>query len=132
VKWPFVSRRRYDELADDYSALHADRERIRNERTQFAKDRELFKREAEKYTDACIVNECLTEELATVREQLAEAQAQFADTAVAEWSRKARAEKKRADRLQKQYADAVGLRAGRIEDSSRWQPGYQDPKKATS
>ncbi|MDX2841456.1 hypothetical protein PV377_21190 [Streptomyces ipomoeae] len=30
--------------------------------------------------------------------------------------------------LQRQLDDAVGLPPGRIEDSSRWQPGYKAPK----
>lgn len=38
------------------------------------------------------------------------------------------AEKRRADHLQQRYDDAVGLPAGRITDSSSWQPGYEKPK----
>jgi hypothetical protein len=33
--------------------------------------------------------------------------------------------------LQRQLDDAVGLPPGRIEDSSRWQPGYKTPEKAS-
>jgi predicted nucleic acid-binding Zn-ribbon protein len=36
--------------------------------------------------------------------------------------------KRRVAHLQRQLDDAVGLPPGRIEDSSRWQPGYKDPK----
>jgi len=67
--WPFVSRRRYKTLAADYSALHADRERIRGERTQFAKDRDAQKAAAE--TAARLFNEA-DEELAAMRERLAQ------------------------------------------------------------
>lgn len=41
-------------------------------------------------------------------------------------------EKKRADRLQQRLDDAVGLGAGRVKDSSPWQPGYQKPKAGAS
>jgi uncharacterized protein YhaN len=37
------------------------------------------------------------------------------------------AEKKRVERLQRRYDDAVGLTRSGIQDSSRWQPGYQKP-----
>ncbi|MEU0671316.1 hypothetical protein ABZ330_00190 [Streptomyces sp. NPDC006172] len=43
-----------------------------------------------------------------------------------------REEKKRGDRLQQRLDDAVGLKPSGIEDSSRWQPGYQKPKGATA
>jgi chromosome segregation ATPase len=36
--------------------------------------------------------------------------------------------RRRVARLEKQYDDAVGLKDSGIEDSSRWQPGYKDPK----
>lgn len=45
-----------------------------------------------------------------------------------QWMADYEAEKKRADHLQRQLDDAVGLPPGRIEDSSRWQPGWQQPK----
>lgn len=38
------------------------------------------------------------------------------------------AEKKRVERLQRRYDDAVGLTSSGIKDSSPWQPGYQKPK----
>lgn len=37
------------------------------------------------------------------------------------------AEKKRVERLQRRYDDAVGLTTTEIKDSSRWQPGYRTP-----
>lgn len=39
--------------------------------------------------------------------------------------------KRRVAHLQRQLDDAVGLPPGRIEDSSRWQPGYQKPGGAS-
>lgn len=49
-----------------------------------------------------------------------------------EWQSDYEAEKKRADHLQRRLDEAVGLKPGRIEDSSRWQPGYRDPKEVSS
>lgn len=129
MKWPFVSRRRYEA---DLDAVKADRERIRGERDQFKQDRDAFKRAAEsvseKYTDTCIANECLTHDLDAVRERLAEVEAASCDTAAAQWQAQARRERKRADALQKAYDDAVGLKPRGVEDSSRWQPGYKVPE----
>ena len=146
-QWPFVSRRRYD-------SVNADRERLRGERDQFAKDRNAFKYAAEqaseKCTDTAIVNDRLTEELATARARLAASM--DAESALAQQihemaqpveptdaeldditrlTRELDSEKRRADRLQKQYDDAVGLGGGRIEDSRRWQPGYKAPEKTS-
>lgn len=41
----------------------------------------------------------------------------------------ARAEKRRADGLQKRLDDAVGLKPHGIADSRPWQPPYQEPKE---
>ena len=147
MKLPFVSRRQHE-------AVLADRERIRSERNQFAKDRNAFKAAAEtaseKYNDACIVTDCLTDDLVKVRKQLADSrQAEGALAAqihvlvghelppetglnpMADVIRERDAEKQRADRLQRELDDAVGLPPGRVDDSSRWQPGYQQPKPTT-
>lgn len=64
------------------------------------------------------------------------------------WMADCEAEKKRADslcqhsevgrlqrrvaHLEKQLDDAVGLKSGGIEDSGRWQPGYQAPGEVAS
>jgi hypothetical protein len=40
--------------------------------------------------------------------------------------------KRRVAHLQRQLDDAVGLPPGRIEDSRRWQPGYQKPTGGAS
>jgi hypothetical protein len=183
-----VSREWADTLAERV-------ERIRDERDEAYKQRDtaVFNRKQvlrqyaeldEKYTAVCIVNACLTEDLAKVRaklaasmdaesalarqihemaqpveptdaemdalnlliqerdsekkradslqEQLAEARAQPADSLAGQLRAELKREKRRADRLEKQYYDAVGLGPNGIQDSSRWQPGYQDPKAATS
>lgn len=146
MQLPFVSRRQHE-------AVLADRERIRSERNQFAKDRDAFKAAAEtaseKYTDTAIVNDRLTEDLVEVRAKLADSLAVEESLAaqihvlvghdlppevglnpMADVIRERDAEKQRADRLQRQLDDATFLPPGRVEDSSRWQPGYQQPKPA--
>lgn len=105
---------------------------------------------SEKYAETAIVNDCLTEELATARARLAASM--DAESALAQQihemaqpveptdaeldditrlTRELDSEKRRADRLQKQYDDAVGLGGRRPEDSRRWQPGYKAPEKAS-
>lgn len=147
-QWPFVSRRRYD-------SVNADRERLRGERDQFAKDRDAFKYAAEqaseKYTDTAIVNDCLTEDLTKIREQLAASQQvegalarQIHDMAqpvdpddaylddITRLTNERDSEKKRADHLQRELDNALGLGDRRVEDSSRWQPGYKPAKESAS
>lgn len=50
------------------------------------------------------------------------------NAAATAWMADHAAEKRRADRLQEQYDDAVGLGAARPLDSRTWQPGYVEPK----
>lgn len=146
--WPFVTRTRHE-------AVLADRERIRGERDQFAKDRDAIKAAAEaaseRYNDTAIVNELLTEDLTKLRRQLAASQevegalarqvhemAQPVEPTDAEMDsmnlliEERDRERRRADHLQRQLDDAVGLPAGRIEDSRRWQPGYKPKKESAS
>ena len=148
MQLPFVSRRQHE-------AVLADRERIRSERNQFAKDRDAFKAAAEaaseKYTDTVIVNDRLTEELVEVRAKLADSLAVEESLAaqihvlvghdlppevglnpMVDVIRERDAEKQRADRLQRQLDELVGLPPGRVEDSSRWQPGYKPAKESAS
>jgi chromosome segregation ATPase len=114
------------------------------------KERDAFKyaaeQAAEKYTDTAIVNDCLTEDLVKVREQLVETRQvegalarQIHEMAqpveptgeeldeITRLTRELDSERKRADRLQRKYDDAVGLKRSGIEDSGRWQPGYKTP-----
>lgn len=125
--------------------------RLAAERDQLAKDLAASEAElagaSEKYTDTAIVNDLLTEELVEVRAKLAESMAVEGSLAaqihvlvghdlppevglnpMADVIRERDAESKRADRLQRQLDEAVGLPPGRVEDSSRWQPGYQQPQ----
>lgn len=114
------------------------------------KDRDAFKYAAEtaseKFTDTAIVNDCLTEDLAKVRKQLAETQQvegalarQIHDMAqpvdpddaylddITRLTNERDSEKKRADHLQRELDNALDLGGRRVEDSSRWQPGYKAP-----
>lgn len=148
MKRPFVLRSRHDVKVAD---LTATADWLREQCDAIAKERDAFKRAAEtadeKHNDACIVNECLTEDLAKVRKQLAASQEAEGSLAaqihvlvghdlppevglnpMADVIRERDAERQRADRLQRQLDDATFLPPGRVEDSGRWQPGYQQPK----
>ncbi|MGW0577315.1 hypothetical protein ACWD25_15360 [Streptomyces sp. NPDC002920] len=141
--WPFDIR-----LRAELAAVKADRERIRGERDQFAKDRDAFKYAAEKYTDTAIVNACLTEDLTKVREQLAASMA--AESALARQihemaqpveptdsemdeinrlHRELAAEKSRTDRLQKQLDDAFSLDHPTVADGATWQDRREQKMK---
>ncbi|MDX2550184.1 hypothetical protein [Streptomyces stelliscabiei] len=125
--------------------------RLVAERDQLAKDLAAAEAElagvSEKWTDTAIVNDCLTEDLTKLRKQLADSMAVEESLAaqihvlvghdlppeaglnpMADVIRERDAEKRRADRLQRQLDDATFLPPGRVEDSGRWQPGYQQPK----
>lgn len=133
MRFPFVSRRRHDA---ETNALRAQLDEMRDQRDRALKSASTWhgtaSRTSELFTDTSIVNDCLTRDITAAREQIAELQAQLTDGAVAEWRAQAKREKRRADRLQKQYDDAVGLKPNGIEDSGRWQPGYQAPKAGAS
>ena len=115
LRWPCVSA----EWADTLQARVERREAERNEADRRYTDLN------EKYTAVCIVNTCLTEDLTKAREELAEARAQAADSLAGQLRAQLKRETRRANRLQKQYDDAVGLKPGGIEDSRPWQLGYK-------
>lgn len=134
MTWPIVSRRRY---VADLAAAKAEttRQRERAEkaegiaRTEVNVRRTITEQHAsldERYADVCIVNECLTRDLTEARNQLTAHQ----NAPSKDWRSKYEAEKKRADHLQRQLDDAVGLEPRQIQDSARWQPGYVDKAKA--
>jgi hypothetical protein len=125
--------------------------RLVAERDQLVKDLATSEAElagvSEKWTDTAIVNDRLTEDLVEVRAKLADSMAVEQSMAaqihvlvghdlppetglnpMADVIRERDAEKQRADRLQRQLDDATFLPPGRVEDSGRWQPGYQQPK----
>jgi len=126
MRWPFVSRRQYDaEVSSLRSQYEALRERCEGAESREASERYARREADETRTALTLVNTHLTEDLTDVKEQLAELRALSSDSAATRWQAEARREKRRADRLQKQYDDAVGLKPGGIVDSRPWQPGYK-------
>lgn len=103
MRWPFVSRTRYDAAVGQSEYATA----------------ELI--------DTRIVNDCLTDANLAVARRLTRAL-----RACARYRTALAAEQRRADQLQRRLDDAVGLKPRRIEDSSRWQPGYKSPKEDTA
>lgn len=138
MRLPFVSRRQHDaEIAALKHRVLATEDRhdqVEDERRRLAGQYAVLE---ERYTDTAIVNECLTEDLAKAREELAEVKAQASDSAAERWRAEAKREKKRADRLQRQYDDAVGMNTARgdrgLYDSEHWKPPVSlDAKGAAS
>lgn len=125
MKRSSLSRRQHDQIVADLQRKHetataslkADNARLRSERDQFKKDRDTVTAAARR--DAAEARSTI----ARLRADLDEASA--GGDSIPALRRQLRT-------LQKKYDDAVGLPPGRIEDSSRWQPGYsvpaQDPK----
>ncbi|WP_338683849.1 hypothetical protein QD712_25575 [Streptomyces acidiscabies] len=109
---PFISRRRH--LAE-LAAVNADRERLREERDQFAADRDTHRRAAdsmsEKYADTCIANECLERDLAAARAN----QSQDTDSL-----------QKYVQALEQQLDHALGMNGTAVEDGRHWQQTRQD------
>lgn len=104
-------------LRAELAAGRAVSDRLRKERDQLVKDRDAFHAAAvtaarqfadadEKYVDVSIVNTCLTDDLAAARERLATYEN---GSALGEQMALHRAEKKRADHLQRRLDDALGL-----------------------
>lgn len=121
----FVSRARHAAVVAENAGL---RRRVVATEARHDEAEGERRRLADELAAVSIVNACLTEDLVAAREELAEVKAQSSDSAATYWKAEAKREKKRGDRLQKQYDDAVGLKPGGIEDSRPWQPGYQAPK----
>ena len=69
----FISARRHEA---DLAAARAEADRLRRERDTAVRERAAFRTAAvsaaEQFTDVCIVNTCLTEDLAAARDRLAE------------------------------------------------------------
>lgn len=63
------------------------------------------------------------ERIATLQKAAAEGREEAAMARAA-----AKRERKRADLLQRELDNALGMPTGGLLDSAQWQPGYQDPK----
>lgn len=130
-KWPLVTRSRYDALA-------ADRERLRGERDQFAKDRDaqraVARKAARQFTSADeelielrLVNDRLTDANLAVARRLTRAlracaryRAALNKTAT-EWMTECQKHATRADRLQRRLDDSLGLNTAAIALGETWQ-----------
>lgn len=142
----FVSRRRYDaELGLARLLLEEAREQRDNARDGRAEFKTAAQTAARQFADADATNRRLMGrnlELGRRLTSLTEADPEYAarlERRVARLLNVAarlhagrHAAMVRADHLQQRYDDACGLPAGRITDSSRWQPGYQEPKEDTA
>lgn len=123
MRWPFVLRSRHDA---EVAALNADRDRLRTRAetaeghaaTAVYNRKQTLRQNAE--LDAA--NHRLTGRIDELTRRL-EARPQFENSA---------ALNARIRHLERQLDDAVGLSPGRIEDSRRWQPGYQTSKEDAS
>ncbi|HEY9353732.1 MAG TPA: hypothetical protein VIP28_10790 [Nocardioides sp.] len=146
MRFLFVLRSRH---AVDIKALNADRDRLRRraETAEKAKATAEFNRlqVLEQNSVLHAANQRLSGrnlELGRRVSRLTEADPEYAAQleqqvaelreALSQARTEARAEKRRADVLQRRLDDAVGLHYGHIEDSRKWQPGYQKPKAGAS
>ncbi|MBE4796183.1 hypothetical protein [Streptomyces caniscabiei] len=124
MKRSSLSRRQHDQILAELqrkhdaetASLRADVARLRGERDQFAKDRDAIQATARR--DAAEANATIVRLRADLDE------ASVGGDSIPALRRQLRT-------LQKKYDDAVGLGGRRIEDSSRWQPGYKTPEKAS-
>jgi hypothetical protein len=114
---PFISRRRY---AADLAAVIADRERLRSERNQFAKDRDAVA------ATACREVDEAHRAMARLEADLDQARRRVADRTGMVPLADYEAEKKRADRIQARLDQALGLDSVDILDGRHWQETRQD------
>jgi chromosome segregation ATPase len=146
MRFPFVLRSRHDA---DIAALNADRDRLRRERDNALTEQAAFQHTARlaarQFANADATNRRLNGrllELGRRLSRLTESDPQYAASleqrlaralrACAGYRAELAAEGRRVRRLQARVDDAVGLHYGHIEDSRKWQPGYQKPKAGAS
>jgi septal ring factor EnvC (AmiA/AmiB activator) len=135
MKWPLVTRRRHER---DLDAVNADRERIRGERDQFAKDRDtqraVARTAARQFAEADTANrrlEARNLELGRRLATLTEADPDYtaalerrlarALKSCARWMDATWVETRHADRLQAQLDDLFGLNSDAIALGETWQ-----------
>lgn len=115
MRWPFVSRAQHEAALDEIDNL---RRRVVATEARHDEVEAKRRRLAGWLAEAKTANTRLTGHVEELSKRL-EAQPSFEDSA---------ALKSQIRHLLKRLDDAVGLPPGRIEDSSRWQPGFQQPK----
>ena len=117
---PFVSRRYHYRIL---AAEQAETLRVKKVKDDWWQQHD---RVAEELAAVSIINACLTEDLTKLREELAEARALADDSQVGRLRAELKRERRRGDRLQRQYDDAVGMNTGRgdvgLHDSEHWKP----------
>jgi len=122
MKWPLVSRGRYDA---ELVAARSETERIRDERDSALKSANTWhgtaSRTSELFTDTSIVNDCLTRDLLRSRRQRV-----IARKAAARILAAYAVEKRRADGLQTRLDGALGLYSAAVEDGRNWQARRTD------
>jgi len=131
----FVSRRRHEqELAAAQTEIAALRRRVLDTEARHDEVEDKRRRLARWLAEADAANRRLAArnlELGNRISAFAESDPEYAaqlEQQVARLTAEVAAETKRADRLQARLDDAVGLTPSGIQDSGRWQPGYQTPK----
>jgi hypothetical protein len=113
----FVSRRRY---ATDLADARADTARLRGQLEESRENAVAWHaaavRTAEQFTDASVVNDCLTHDLTAARRRT-----RIARLAAARILAAYHRERARADRLQGRLDDACGLNHPSVEAGQHWQ-----------
>lgn len=130
MRFPFIWRKTAEADITAWKA-EADRQRARAEQAIKAKETADFNRQQVLAQNTSLDTEnrrLKTAKFDEARAKQAADRIALLQRAAAEARAEARAEKRRGDHLQKRLDDAVGLPAGRVEDSSPWQPAYQPPK----
>jgi hypothetical protein len=113
----FVSRRRYDtDLADARAVSDRLRTQLEESRENAVAWHAAAVRTAEQFTDASIVNDCLTRDLVAARRRV-----RIARSAATRILAAYRRERSRADRLQGRLDDACGLNHPAVEAGQHWQ-----------
>ncbi|MBQ0974517.1 hypothetical protein KBZ00_25815 [Streptomyces sp. RK31] len=140
MRWPFVSRSRYEA---ELEAVNADRERLRGERNQFLDDRNAARAAARtaarQFAEADAANrrlEARNLELGRRVTALAESDLEYAaqlerrKTSLEKAGRRIlaawRREQKRADHLQQRLDNACGLNSPAVEAGRHWQATRTD------
>jgi protein-arginine kinase activator protein McsA len=118
MRWPFVSRARHKDLYERYQLALQKAAKACSERDTAEYNRGQALRQL---ADADATNRRLEGRITELTKRIEE-RPSFEDSA---------ALRNQIRHLQRRLDDAVGLPPGRIEDSRRWQPGYEKPGGAS-